>query len=165
MGERACRFWACFARRGLFWACFSPATDDENCDAPEGAPHEVSRGAYAGEDVWRACVGCTCMAERRDHAAQGRAEQVGPAQGKWHRAGSPCINITGQACSAGQACAQVRLVCSVDRVTFAAYGRAPGWQQVKREGSFVWRGNGGTRGRHSTVGTTRSSSCCTRLWG
>ena len=44
--ERACRFWACFARRGLFWACFSPATDDENCDAPEGAPHEVSRGAY-----------------------------------------------------------------------------------------------------------------------
>ena len=86
--ERACRFWACFARRGLFWACFSPATDDENCDAPEGAPHEVSRGAYAGEDVWRACVGCTCMAEQRDHAAQGRAEQVGPAQGKWHRAGS-----------------------------------------------------------------------------
>ena len=44
--ERACRFWACLARRGLFWACFSPATDDENCDAPEGAPHEVSRGAY-----------------------------------------------------------------------------------------------------------------------
>ena len=53
--ERTCRFWACFARRGLFWACFSPATDDENCDAPEGAPHEVSLGAYAGEDVWRAC--------------------------------------------------------------------------------------------------------------
>ena len=37
MGERACRFWACFARRGLFWACFSPAVDDENCDAIEGA--------------------------------------------------------------------------------------------------------------------------------
>ena len=69
--ERACRFWACLARRGLFWACFSPATDDENCDAPEGAPHEVSRGAYmrGREDVWHwwhACVGCTCMAERRD---------------------------------------------------------------------------------------------------
>ena len=27
---RACRFWACFSRRGLFRACFSPATDDEN---------------------------------------------------------------------------------------------------------------------------------------
>eukprot|EP00964_Phaeocystis_antarctica_P035656 scaffold20376_cov59-Phaeocystis_antarctica.AAC.1 len=37
---------------------------------------------------------------------------------------------------------------------------------VKRAGSFVWRGNGGTRGRrHSTMGTTRSSTCCTRLWG
>ena len=40
MGERACRFWACFARRGLFWACFSPATDDENCDATEGANYK-----------------------------------------------------------------------------------------------------------------------------
>ena len=79
MRKRACRFWACFARRGLFWACFSPATDDENCDTTERAPHEVSRGAYAGEEVWRACVGCTCMGERRDHAAQGHAEQVGPA--------------------------------------------------------------------------------------
>ena len=83
MGERACRFRACFSRRGLFWVCFSPASDGENCDTTEGAPHEVSRGAHAGEGVAWVCVwgGCTCMAERRDHAAQGCAEQVGPAQG------------------------------------------------------------------------------------
>eukprot|EP00964_Phaeocystis_antarctica_P125592 scaffold89242_cov30-Phaeocystis_antarctica.AAC.1 len=40
MGERACRFRACFSRRGLFWVCFSPASDGENCDTTEGAPHE-----------------------------------------------------------------------------------------------------------------------------
>ena len=53
MGERACRFWACFWRRGLFWACFSPATDDENCDTTERAPHEVSRCVCGG-----GCVTC-----------------------------------------------------------------------------------------------------------
>ena len=33
--EKACRCWACFARRGWFWECFSPATDDENCRATQ----------------------------------------------------------------------------------------------------------------------------------
>eukprot|EP00964_Phaeocystis_antarctica_P165043 scaffold144299_cov148-Phaeocystis_antarctica.AAC.1 len=79
-------------------------------------------------------VGCTCMGERRDHAAQGRAEHVGPVLGKWHRAGSACIARVRRA-------AQVRLVRGLG--SFAAY------QQVKRAGSF---GNRGTRGGHTTVG-------------
>eukprot|EP00964_Phaeocystis_antarctica_P087373 scaffold55425_cov72-Phaeocystis_antarctica.AAC.3 len=76
-------------------------------------------------------------------------------QGKWHRAGSACS--TGQACSAGQACAGARLVCSADQACRSA-GEACG--QLRG-----WRGNEGTRGGHTTVGTTCSSSCCTRLKG
>ena len=126
--ERTCRFWACFARRGLFWACFSPATDDENCDATKGAPHERSRGAYAGEweDVRRACVGCT-----RASGVIIQHKGVQSPQGKWHRAGLACS--TGQACSVGLGVCRADQVCRV----------------VRLEAAFVWRGRGA---RESHVG-------------
>ena len=75
----------------------------------EGAPHEVSRGAYAGEDV-----ACVCGVHVHGRAAQrkGVRSRWG-LQGKWHRAGSACSTV--QACSAGQACTRVRLVCSADQ--------------------------------------------------
>ena len=81
-------------------------------------------------------LGCTCMGERRDHAAQGRAEQVGPVLGKWHRAGSACIARVRLA-------AQVRLVrgeggsfaaqiTGLQRVRLAA-GEACGQLRLARE--------------------------------
>ena len=85
--ERACS-WARFSRRGLVWACFSPATDDENYGATEGAPHEVLRGEFAGEGVTCTWASGVHVGERGDHvhsagacrAGQaGRAEQVRPA--------------------------------------------------------------------------------------
>ena len=98
--ERACRFWACFSRRGLVWACFSPATDDANCEATEDAPHGVSRCIWRAR-MWRAFG--VHVGERSDHV---------------HSAGA-CR--AGQACRACRACraygteqvwlvAQVRLV-------------------------------------------------------
>jgi len=60
--ERACRFWACFSRRGLVWACFSPTTDDDCARGNRGC---TSRGLglyMEGEGV--ACV----------WGARGRAE-------------------------------------------------------------------------------------------
>ena len=73
-----------------------------------------------GEGV--ACVRGGHVGERRDHAAQGRAEQVGPVLGKWHRAGSACIARVRLA-------AQVRLVRG-EGGSFAA--QITGLQRVSR---------------------------------
>ena len=76
------------------------------------------------------------MGERRDHAAQGRAEQVGPVLGKWRRAGLACFARVRLA-------AQVRLVrgeggsfaaqiTGLQRVRLAA-GEACGQLRLARE--------------------------------
>ena len=87
-GERegACRFWACFPRRG-----FSPDTDDDdNCRAAEGAPQEVSRCMMRGECGWRACglhVGGVIMQQSRC-AERGGGRLVTEARG-WRGRAAP----------------------------------------------------------------------------
>jgi hypothetical protein len=71
--ERACRFWACFSRRGLFRACFSPATDDENCGATQKRRRFVA-GRVAGNSV-------------SSEAASVRCGRVTFCAGWWRRGG------------------------------------------------------------------------------
>eukprot|EP00964_Phaeocystis_antarctica_P007497 scaffold4062_cov31-Phaeocystis_antarctica.AAC.1 len=91
------------------------------------------------------------MGERRDHAAQGRAEQVGPA-GQVAQGRFGVQHGSGLQRRSGLYEGEARLQ------------RRSGLQQLNRAGSFGWRGDGGTRGGHTTMRTTRSSSCCTRLY-
>ena len=107
----------------------------------------------------------------RDHAAQGRAEQVGPAQGKWHRAGLACS--TGQACSAQvmtqAACAGLRL-CNATRLAAQvrlAAGEACGQLRVARERGHARRshycGDGAQFFVHAAVGRVCGGHCAHRL--